>query len=71
MSGACSLLVKRLTRKKYELRFTEGYRYSEDLEMVWKNNIDMQEYFYKQKNQMYLYRTRRGSAMTFVDEKKG
>ncbi|MFC6648997.1 glycosyltransferase family 2 protein [Paenibacillus rhizoplanae] len=69
VSGACSLLVKKDLLEKYELRFTEGYRYSEDLEMVWKI-ISICKSISINKNQMYLYRTRRGSAMTFVDEKR-
>ncbi|MEK3984575.1 glycosyltransferase family 2 protein [Paenibacillus sp. FSL K6-3166] len=69
VSGACTLLVKKELIERNKLRFSEGYRYSEDLEMVWKL-ISYSKSVSINKNELYIYRTRQGSAMSFVDERR-
>lgn len=69
VSGVWSLMVKRNVIKKNSLRFAEGYRYSEDLEMVWKLISHSKNVAYN-RSQLYIYRVRNGSAMSFVDDRR-
>lgn len=69
VSGVCFLMVKRELIENNKLRFADGYRYSEDLEMMWKMLAHSKTIAYT-KSQLYIYRTRSGSAMSIVDEKR-
>lgn len=69
VSGVCFIMVRKELLDKGKLRFTEGYRYSEDLEMIWKMLACSNTVAYD-KTQLYLYRLRNGSAMSVVDEKR-
>ncbi|PKM83675.1 MAG: hypothetical protein CVU88_01795 [Firmicutes bacterium HGW-Firmicutes-13] len=67
--GVWSLMVRREVIDENELRFAEGYRYSEDIEMIFKviaqsNNIAITHV------QLYLYRVRDTSVMSLVDDKR-
>jgi glycosyltransferase involved in cell wall biosynthesis len=63
-AGIWSLLINNKVINK--LRFAEGYRYSEDLEMVWKIILSCQNVVIIDAP-LYCYRLRNGSAMSRVD----
>ncbi|WP_282938853.1 glycosyltransferase family 2 protein [Paenibacillus sp. RC67] len=69
VSGVCFIMVKREIIENNKLRFAEGYRYSEDIELMWKilSHSDTVAY---SRSQLYIYRTRKSSAMSLVDEKR-
>lgn len=69
VAGVCFLMVKKEVIEMNKLRFAEGYRYSEDLEMVWKL-IAHSNTIAHIRDQLYIYRTRIGSAMSVVDDKR-
>ena len=69
VSSICSLLIKRDTIEKNQLRFAEGYRYSEDQEVVFKMIAHSKTIAYT-RDQLYLYRIRNDSAMSLVDDKR-
>lgn len=69
VSGVWSLMVKKKIINKNDIRFSEGFRYSEDLEFIWKmlansKNITILN------DELYIYRVRNGSAMSFVDNRR-
>lgn len=66
-AGIWNLLVNKAVMSS--LRFAEGYRYSEDLEMVWKLVATSEKIVWVDE-QLYLYRVRVGSAMSIVDERR-
>lgn len=60
--GVCGAMVSAEFIKKNCLRFAEGYKYSEDLHMVWRmiaNSDKIAEF----NQQMYIYNTNENSAM--------
>ena len=66
VAGIWNLLVRRELLVKNNLKFAEGYAYSEDLQLVWKivacsNKVALIP------QQLYLYRIRNSSAMTKFD----
>lgn len=69
VSGVWSLMIKRNIIDENQLRFAEGYRYSEDLELVWKMLIHSKNVAITG-SELYLYRVRNGSAMSVVDDKR-
>lgn len=69
VSGVCFIMVKREVIKANKLYFSEGYNYSEDLEMMWKLIANSNSIAYS-KNELYIYRIRKGSAMSVVDSKR-
>jgi glycosyltransferase involved in cell wall biosynthesis len=67
--SVCSIMVKRELLSKYNIRFAEGYKYSEDIHFVWrvlahtdKVVIDLLP--------LYYYRWRSGSAMANFAESR-
>ncbi|NLL44563.1 MAG: glycosyltransferase [Mollicutes bacterium] len=54
---------------KNNIMFSEGYRYSEDIEFIYKLLANSKKIGYLRK-QLYLYRTRESSAMSYVNESR-
>lgn len=67
--GVGSLLIKAELISKNNLKFTEGYRYSEDIEFIYKLLSNSQRISHT-KQQLYLYRVRNDSVMSTVDSKR-
>jgi hypothetical protein len=65
--GIWAVLIKRKIMKG--LWFSEGYKYSEDLEMVWKLTAASRKVVCV-RLPLYYYRLRNGSAMSVVNEKR-
>ncbi|MGM7702964.1 glycosyltransferase family 2 protein [Pseudalkalibacillus sp. Hm43] len=65
----CSLMVKKTIIENNHLRFSEGYRYSEDMEMVWKIIANSKTLTYIN-SELYFYRIRNDSAMSLIDDKR-
>jgi len=68
-SGVCTMMVRSGIIKQNGLVFAEGYKYSEDLHMVWR----ILEYSGKVillEKQLYIYLKNQGSAMTRFDESR-
>lgn len=65
----CSLMVKKSILKLNNIKFTEGFRYSEDVEMVWKIIAHSNKVTYLS-SKLYFYRVRNDSAMSLVDDKR-
>lgn len=68
-TGVWSLLIKKSILLDNNLRFSDGYKYSEDLEMVWKM-IASSDLIALTSEPLYIYRIRNGSAMSYVDERR-
>lgn len=66
VSGACSLMVRSEIIKANNLRFKAGYKYSEDLHMVWRM-IHYSEKIAETNKKLYIYRINEGSAMSKFD----
>ncbi len=66
-SGIWGLLVRREVIA--DLRFAEGYAYSEDLEMVWRL-VASSESVAVTDEPLYGYRLRRGSAMSKINDRR-
>jgi glycosyltransferase involved in cell wall biosynthesis len=67
--GVWSLLVKRKIIVENNLKFAVGYRYSEDIEMIYKMMANCKNVMVT-KAQLYLYRVRSTSVMSLVDGKR-
>lgn len=68
-AGIWSLMIKKSLLLKCNLKFAEGYAYSEDLEMVWRIIGNAKEIALIM-NSLYCYRIRTGSAMASFDSKR-
>ena len=55
--GVWALMIKRITIYQNHLRFSEGYKYSEDIEMIYKM-IALSNQVALLDNELYLYRIR-------------
>lgn len=66
-AGIWTLLIRKDCLE--DNRFAEGYKYSEDLQMVWKLVASCKSLVYIH-TQLYNYRIREGSAMTKIDENR-
>jgi len=64
-----SLMVKRDLIAKFQLKFAEGYKYSEDIHFVWRLLAHTNKVAYD-RNLLYYYRSRIGSAMTKFNESR-
>ena len=62
-TGMCSMMISRKILEEHQLRFKEGYHYSEDIHMVWRvfDSADKVVYI---KSPLYIYKENPGSAMT-------
>jgi hypothetical protein len=69
VTGVWSLMIKKEIMDINKLKFSEGYRYSEDLEMVWKM-IASSNIVVLTNEPLYIYRIRKGSAMNFLDDSR-
>ncbi|KUP22638.1 glycosyltransferase [Paenibacillus sp. DMB5] len=69
VTGIWSLMVGKSLIHDNTIRFSEGFRYSEDLEFIWKLLSDANSVTLI-KDQLYIYRIRNGSAMSFVDSRR-
>ena len=67
--GIWSLMINRKVIDRNNLRFAEGYRYSEDIEMIFKI-IANSNRIAQTKSKLYLYRVRNLSVMSLVDDKR-
>ncbi|MFZ5968923.1 MAG: glycosyltransferase family 2 protein [Bacillota bacterium] len=67
--GIWTLMTKREIIERNKLHFAEGYRYSEDIEMIFKMFGHSQNIVYL-RNELYLYRIRDTSVMSLVDDKR-
>lgn len=65
----CSLLIKKAVIQKNNFQFSNGAKYSEDLEFVWKL-MAIVEAISLDSSELYLYRTRNGSAMSQMDSSR-
>lgn len=63
----CSIMVERDFIQKYQIKFAEGYKYSEDIHFVWRLLAHAEEILYDQ-TPLYYYRNRDGSAMAKFNE---
>lgn len=68
-AGIWNVLVRRKLLIENDLKFAEGFAYSEDLEMVWKI-IATSKRVALIKAKLYLYRQRNDSAMQRFDKKR-
>lgn len=62
ISGVCSLLISSDVIHNNKLRFAEGYKYSEDLHMVWRM-IYYSDKVVETNKKLYIYKVNEGSAM--------
>jgi glycosyltransferase involved in cell wall biosynthesis len=62
VSGSCSLMISADVIRNNGLKFAEGYKYSEDLHMVWRM-IFYSEKIVETNKKLYIYNTNEGSAM--------
>lgn len=69
ISGVCFIMVKKEIFTNNNLNFAKGFRYSEDLEMMWKLIAHSKKIGHTKKK-LYFYRMRNGSAMSVVDDKR-
>jgi len=67
--GVWAILINSHTIKANGLEFSEGYRYSEDIEFIYKILAASSSVVYIE-NSLYLYRIRNSSVMSLVDEKR-
>lgn len=67
--GIWCLLLKREIVSENRLQFAEGYRYSEDIEFIYRT-IAYAQRVYCTDRPLYLYRMREGSAMSKVDDSR-
>lgn len=68
-TGVCGMLIPRKILDTYKLLFKNGYRYSEDLHMVWRVFCHIQEAIFVDVP-IYIYRDTANSAMSKIDEKR-
>lgn len=64
-----SLMVKREIITNFQLKFAEGYKYSEDIHFVWRLLAHADKIIYDQ-SQLYYYRMRAASAMAKFNESR-
>lgn len=69
VSGIGTMLIKKEILDNECIRFKEGYRYSEDQEIIWRI-ISKSNLIASINNPQYLYRIRDNSAMSVVDNKR-
>lgn len=67
--GVCGLVIAKALLIKYNLFFKEGYKYSEDLHMVWRifchvDNVVLID------APLYIYKMTQGSAMTKINKSR-
>lgn len=67
--GVCGIMVKASVIKENGLRFAEGYRYSEDLHMLWRLAHYCKKTAYTAERH-YVYFDIEGSAMSKFDERR-
>lgn len=65
-TGVCGMLIPRQVMTTYRLAFKEGYKYSEDLHMVWRLFCHATEVVFVEAP-LYIYRDIPGSAMTKIN----
>lgn len=65
ISSACSIMVKKKVIIDNDILFSTGYKYSEDLEFVWKV-INSSKIINSVDKELYYYRTREDSVMSKV-----
>ena len=63
VSGCCTTMTRKEIIKDNNLRFAEGYKYSEDLHMLWRIMACAQKIAYLDKH-LYLYKVQPNSAMS-------
>jgi hypothetical protein len=68
-AGIWSLMIKREIIENNALRFADGYRYSEDIEYIYKMMCKCKKIGFL-RQQLYLYRVRNTSVMSQVDDKR-
>lgn len=68
-SGCCTLMVKAEVLKANHLEFAAGYRYSEDIHMVWRAIANCTHVAYLDRT-LYYYVQRSGSAMSKFDDSR-
>uniref|UniRef100_UPI004056C117 glycosyltransferase family 2 protein n=1 Tax=Agathobacter sp. TaxID=2021311 RepID=UPI004056C117 len=68
-TGVCGLLVSKKILDEHSLLFKSGYKYSEDLHMVWRVFNSTESILHIQEP-MYIYKENEGSAMTKIDEER-
>lgn len=67
--GVCGILIKTDVIKKNGLRFSEGYKYSEDLHMLWRL-VHFSNIIAYTKEKRYVYFDIAGSAMSKFNENR-
>lgn len=67
--GVWAILVKADIINKNNLKFAEGYRYSEDIEYIYKL-LSNSKIISHTRSKLYLYRVRNTSVMSIVDNKR-
>ena len=63
------MIIHRVLLNKNDISFKEGYKYSEDMHMVWKIFNYAQEVHHIE-SPLYIYNENEGSAMTKIDESR-
>ncbi|HAS91143.1 MAG TPA: hypothetical protein DCS12_02440 [Clostridiales bacterium] len=69
ISGACSLLVRNKILTDNNLMFEEGFKYSEDLHMVWRL-IAFSNVIVELNNKLYIYKNNKSSAMSVFNKER-
>lgn len=67
--GIWSIMIRTSLIKENKLFFSEGFRYSEDIEFIFKI-MSYSRSIGITNDRLYLYRIRNGSAMSLVDDKR-
>ncbi len=66
-TGVCGMLIPAQILQKNTLQFAEGYKYSEDLHMLWRIFCNIKQASLLEAP-LYIYRKNQGSAMTKIND---
>lgn len=69
VSGSCTLMVRKSILQENNLRFAEGYKYSEDLHMVWRLLACSPKIVYLDRY-LYIYKIQDNSATSRFDNER-
>ena len=67
--GIWGMIIPKILLNKNDISFKEGYKYSEDMHMVWKIFNYAQEVHHVE-SPLYIYNENEGSAMTKINESR-
>lgn len=67
--GVCGMIIPKKILLENSLQFKEGYKYSEDLHMVWRV-LNFSNSIIHLKEPLYVYYKNEGSAMTKINESR-